>query len=239
MATEPGPPDEVAPALLLLLFSFETRSGHPSSSNARTYLACGSLARCEMCQRFLKYAPVLPLALTVVAGCERTTSSPTAPGPSFGESASLTAEPLAVRPEFLPAPVCETRPAFGVRLSISIAGGSGLMIRGFQFVFTDRFGARTFPEALPIPFATAASFPSSSPIPTPGGAALPGTSPVTIPGASPVQNLFVPPRASRVLAFFVRFACDVLPEGTLLVTADADTSGGNLRASEMRIRIGN
>jgi len=192
-----------------------------------------------MCQRFLRYAPVLLYVVTLAAGCGRTNGSPTSPTPSVQPTASMTAEPVAVRPDFLPTPVCLTRPAFGIRLSIRISGGEGLILRGLQLAFTDRFGGRALPEGFPIPTATAASFPPASPIPIPGAAALPGTSPIPIPNGPPVHGVFVPPGSSRTLPFFVRFDCGVIPDGTLLVTADAGDSNGQFQLSQMKIRVGN
>jgi hypothetical protein len=158
--------------------------------------------------------------VTFAGGCSRMPATPAGPAEGTGQQASITAEPRSARPDFLPTPTCPTRPAFGVRLSIIIRGSHGLTLRGFRFQFIDRLGGRTLPEVIPIPTPSAtSSLPSSSPIPIPGFAALPASPPVL--GGLP---------------FFVRFGCNVIPEGTLLVTADAGHEAFEM--PEVRIRIG-
>ena len=155
-----------------------------------------------MPQHIIKYAPVLlSLTLVAAAGCARSSDTPTAPA-SPGFETALTAEPLSARPEFLPG-VCAGRPAFGVRVFISLRGRD-LALSGLRFQFIDVVGTRTLPEVirLPSPSSAAASLPSASPLTVPGIAALP---PLPVTGVMP---------------FFARFGCGVVPEGTLVISGD-------------------
>jgi hypothetical protein len=169
--------------------------------------------------RFRRYAPVVLLfALASAVACDRTADSPTSPELVRQVQTSITAEPRSVQPEFLTSPACVGRRPFGARVTVIVEGRDGLILRDLRFAFVDRFGTRTLPEVIPIPTASS-SIPSSSPISIPGVAALPSASPVLGP-----------------LPFFVRFGCDVIPEGTLIITAEA--VGRAMEATEMRVQIG-
>lgn len=168
--------------------------------------------------RFHFYAPILLLLAPMMAGCGRLSASPTDPEPPTALQGSITAEPPTARPEFLHSPACSASPAFSFVLRINVGGGPGLKLHGFGFLFIDRFGARTLPEVTPIPTPSAFSMPSSSPVPVPGF--------VRVPAASAGTGQF---------PFFVKFGCDLVPEGTLIVTAD---TGGASEKMELRIQVG-
>ena len=172
-----------------------------------------------MYRRLPSYAPVLLfMAILMTTGCDRAADPPTTPAAVDAPRSALTAEPEAVKPEFVSSAGCITRPAFFVRIWIRLHGTTGIFVHGLRFHFVDDFGTRVLPEVMPIPSpaSTPSSIPTSSPVPVPGIAALP----------SPF-----PPAGS--VPFFVRFGCGVFPEGTLFINADHERGG-----SSMRIRIG-
>jgi hypothetical protein len=155
-----------------------------------------------MYQRTIRYAPVfLSLAVLTLVGCESGGDTPTAPA-SRGLQASITAEPLSARPEFLPV-VCQGLPAFGVRVIINLRGPD-VVLSGLRFQFIDLVGTRTLPEVirLPTPSSSVSSIPTTTPVTLPGIAALP------------------PLPTSTTIPFFARFGCGIRPEGTLIVTGD-------------------
>src|SRR5215204_5377648 len=127
-----------------------------------------------MYQRFLRYPPVLLFVMSLVAvACDRGSIVPTSPA-APGVEASLSAEPLSARPEFLPSFNCFDRQPFGVRVIISLRGRN-VVLRGLSFAFVDLVGTRTLPDVirLPSPSSTLTSIPTATPISLPGIAALP------------------------------------------------------------------
>ncbi len=170
-----------------------------------------------MYQHAPRYAPfflILLLVAAAAAGCNRSADTPTSPStPSL--QASITAEPLSAKPEFLNGPVCDGRVSFGVRVFISFRGPV-VVLRTLRFQFVDLLGRRSTPDvfSLPSPSAAASSLPLSSPVTMPGIAALP-----PLPSDSP-------------LGFFARFGCGIVPEGTLIITGD-----DNGRRSEARVMV--
>ena len=171
-----------------------------------------------MYARFHICAPILLLLAPMMAGCGRLSASPTDPEAPTALQGSITAEPLQARPEFLHSPACSASPAFSFVLRINVGGGPGLTLHGFRFLFIDRLGARALPEVTAIPTPSGFSMPSSSPVPVPGF--------VRVPAASAGTGQF---------PFFVKFGCDLVPEGTLIVTAD---TGGASQKLELRIQVG-
>lgn len=177
-----------------------------------------------MSVRLPTYAAIsLVLVFLTSPACSPNSITPTSPNTTTNLK-SLSAEPEMVRPEFVSNPSCLTHQAFGVRL-IVIIGGEDLIVRGIRFGFTDRFGNRSLPDV----FSTTAgstSIPSSGPVPFPGAAVLPNVSAIPIPGSSPITGMLVPDAQRLSLPFFLRFGCDVFPEGTIVITLDtADTVG--------------
>ena len=190
-------------------------------------------------------AGLLFVALAITAGCDRVAVSVTAPGGDAGGGSmqsSFAAEPATVSPEFVNTPGCTGHPAFIAQLSLVVGGPHDVIVRGLRFGFTDRFGAGSLPEIIPIPsrasLPPAPSLPGGSPIPIPGSAALPGASPIPIPGAPPIDGLFVPNGTYRSLPFRLRFGCGVLGDGTLVITADTADRNGRFSTSNVRVRIG-
>jgi hypothetical protein len=171
-----------------------------------------------MYARFHIYAPLMLLVVPAMVGCGRISASPTDPAAPTALQGSITAEPVSARPQFLHSPACFASPAFSFVLRITVGGGPSLELHGFRFLFIDRLGARTFPEVTPIPTPSAFSLPSSSPVSVPGF--------VRVPAASAGTGLF---------PLLVKFGCDVVPEGTLIVTAE---TGGASQKLELRIQVG-
>jgi hypothetical protein len=171
-----------------------------------------------MYARFHFYAPMLLLLAPLMAGCGRLSASPTDPEAPTALQGSITAEPLKARPEFLHSPACLASPAFSFVLKINVGSGAGLTLHGFRFLFIDRLGGRTLPEVTSIQIPSSGfSMPSSSPVTVPGF--------VRVPAASAGTGQF---------PFSLRFGCDVMPEGTLIVTAEA----GKSQNLEVRIQVG-
>jgi hypothetical protein len=187
---------------------------------------------------------LLFLPLVAAAACDRTELTLTGPAPSalLPLQSSFSAEPRSILPEFLPTGSCVTRPAFGLRLSVIIGGGEVVILRGLRFGFNDRFGASAFPDVFPIaslsaPPVQSPGIPTSSPISLPGIAALPA-SPIPIPGSSPIDGILIAAGTSRTLPFFLRFGCGLVPDGTLVITADAADANGRFETPQMRVRVG-
>lgn len=168
------------------------------------------------------------LAATLLIGCERRSAGPTSPAAAEGIQPAISVEPLSVHPEFLATPSCVTRPAFGVRLSILLRS-HGPFVRGLRFRFLDRFGRQTLPEVTLM----SSLFPTTATLPTPS--TLPSSSPMPIPGVAPLPS--VAP-SSGILPFFVRFGCDVFPDGTLIIGVNENGHDGNEVTSELRVRVG-
>jgi len=170
-----------------------------------------------MCQHAPRYTAFLLFLVLLAAGvasaCDRTADTATSPS-APGLQASITAEPLAAKPEFLNGPFCNGRSAFGVRVFIRLLGRN-LLLRGLRFQFVDLFGNRILPEVITLPSASASAsslpFPSSSPIALPGIAALPP----------------LPP--TEPMGFFARFGCGIVPQGTLIITGDHDGGSSQVR----------
>ena len=189
--------------------------------------------------------PLLFVLLVATTAC-RTDVAVTGPSPAFETSSvqsRLGVEPLNVRPEFLHGGSCVDSRPFGVRVGLVVRGGHEVILRGLRFSFIDRFGATAMPLVIPIPSLTTpvahvSTIPTSSPVPMPGIAALPGLSTIPMPNASPISGIVFAAGTSRVLPYFVRFGCDVFPEGFLVIVADAGDRAGRFSTSELRVRIG-
>jgi hypothetical protein len=187
-----------------------------------------------MSVRLPTYAAIALVLLFVSAtACSRGSATVTSPDTTTNLKASLTVEPAAVRPEFLPGLGCAGLAAFGVQLTV-IVGGDDLIVRGIRFSFTDRFGRRMTPDA----FATAAptTLPSSSPIPF-GRTTIPTNSPIPVPGFPPFNGTRVVPHHKLTQPFFLRFGCDVLPEGSIVVVVDTSDIVGRTGRSEVEVSV--
>jgi hypothetical protein len=189
-----------------------------------------------MDERFPTCAPVvLALLLTASLACDSTTglTEPARAGAAL--RSSFTAEPLVVRPEFLPDSLCTRRSAFGVRINVIVAPGEDLILRGLRFAFVDRFGDRALPDVFPTPQGS--FIPASLPVPFPGVAPLPSRAPIPIPGSPPIEGLLVSARTARDLAFFLRFGCGVFPEGIILIEGELNDRNGRPENAELRVTV--
>lgn len=183
---------------------------------------------------FRKYVlVVLVSAFLGTAGCsDSEPAGATAPSPVA--AATVTAEPMKIRPEFLPSSSCGNRPAFRGGLSIIVGTTDELILRGLQFHFVDRFGARTSPLVSP----TSAFAGVTTSIPTSGPVPIPGSSPITIPGASPVHGVLLSANTFRTLPFAFEFGCGVHADGTLLINVETSDRKGRRGRSEVRVSVG-
>ena len=189
-----------------------------------------------MFERSPKYpAVMLALLLAAVTACNRTSASPTTPAAADAAlKPSFTAEPLKVRPEFLPRGSCTGRSPFGVRITVVVGAGEDFILRGLSFSFTDRFGGRSLPDVFPTPDGS--SIPTSAPIPFPGFAPLPTRGPIPIPGSPPIDGVLVG-RTVRELPFFLRFGCGLVPDGTIVIVIDLNDRRGRPDRAEMEVRV--
>ena len=195
-----------------------------------------------MARFFRKYVAVVLVSATLgSAACSGSEPAGLA-APSPVAAATVKAEPVAIRPEFLPATSCFSRPPFRGGLVVIVGSTDDLILRGLQFNFTDRLGTRTSPLVSPAAaFSTATtSIPVSGPIPipAPGFVAIPGSSAITIPGSAPVHGVFLPANTSRQLAFDFEFGCGVLAEGSLVITVETTDRNGRRGASDVRVSVG-
>ena len=110
-----------------------------------------------------------------------------------------------------------------------------MILRGLRFSFVDRFGATTLPQVVPVP--SPLEIPTTTPVTLPGIAALPGLSPITMPGSTPITGLIFAGGTSNVLHYFVHFGCGVVPDGVLIISADAGDRSGRFSTSELRVRV--
>jgi hypothetical protein len=189
-----------------------------------------------MSVRLPTYAAIsLVLVLLSASACNRGSASVTSPATTTNLKAALAVEPAVLRPEILNDVTCPAAAAFGIRLNV-IVGGDDLIIRGVRFIFSDRLGRRLIPEAFSSG-AGSTSIPSSAPIPFPNGSALPGSAPITIPGFPVFNGTRVIPGARLTQPFFLRFGCDVLPEGTIIVTVDHVDASGRPGLSDIQVGV--
>ena len=187
--------------------------------------------------RFSKYVLVLLFpVMGVMAGCgERESASPTSP--TALKSAHVTAEPSVATAEFVPDRSCPAGSTFGVRIVITIGGGSGVIARRMQFEFTDRFGRRAFPVVISTSTTATGSDRMPLPIPTQGSIPIPGSSPIPIPASSPSPGVQIPAGASHAVPVFLQFGCGVTAGGSLVVSVDTTDMQGFPFTSHARVRV--
>jgi hypothetical protein len=179
---------------------------------------------------------LLIVTLVSAAGCSDESGSPAAPLPVAGAGASVTAEPLSIRPEVLSQFPCPGQPAFGLGVTIVVTSHDrNVVLQSLRFALTDPSGAVEVPDVFPALLPV--SSPSARTFPIPGEALLPGSPPVGVPGSSPVRNVTIASGSPRSLPFFLRFACGIVPGGTLLVTAETTDARGAIRTSDVRIAV--
>ena len=188
-----------------------------------------------MFERSPRYpAVMLALLLAAVTACNRSSASPTTPAAAdIALKPAFTAEPLTVRPEFLPRGSCTGRAPFGVRIVVDVRAGEDFILRGLSFSFTDRFGVRSLPDVFSTPDS---SIPTSGPIPFPGFAPLPTRGPIPIPGSPPIDGVLVG-RTVQEIPFFLRFGCGLVPDGTIVIVVDLNDRRGRPERAEMEVRV--
>ena len=187
--------------------------------------------------RFPTYVSLsLCAVLLVTAACNRGGATPTSPSPTSGK-VTLTAEPMVATAQILGGEVCPAHPRFGVRVTVFV-GGPDLIVRGIRFGFADRFGRSALPEVIFLPAGSSQLLPAGAvPFGTPGFSTLPNSSPIPIPGAPPINGVLVPQRAALSLPFFLRFPCDLFPEGTLTVTGELSDRTGRPELPKMHLEV--
>jgi hypothetical protein len=194
-----------------------------------------------MYMRSPKYIAILIVpAIAAIAACgNQAPASPTAPAAI--ESALLRADPMTVKPEFLPISFCPAGPPFGFRLVITVGSGrDSFFLRRLLFNFTDHLGGFSVPAVTPLPTARIGSIPDSMPVPIPTSPSipLPSSSPIPIPGSLSLEDARIAAGASRTQAVFVQFGCGVPAGGTLVVIVDGTDSRGGAVTSRIRVRVG-
>lgn len=187
-----------------------------------------------MCRRSHRYGLLLvSFALVTAFACSTNSSSATSPTALTAESGgqySLTAEPVMLRPEFLPDVPCSSSRAFGTRVIVVVSGGSGVLVRGLRFRFTDRFGVRVFPQVRVIPGSSPMTIPVTM-IPPLMGIPIPGQAP------APPSTMSQASNAQR-FPFFLTFGCGLSTNGVVSVSTDTIDGTGRAETREIRVPLG-
>ena len=179
---------------------------------------------------------VLLLCLLLVAtlGCDQTAMVITTTGPApltatVSAGTTFGVEPSMLMPEILPG-ACGGHSPFGLRLIVTVRGDHDVTIRGMHVSYTDRFGARALPSIMPIP---------SLSTPFPSGATLPTSSPVQVPGFAsfPEAGVVVPRGSQHGFPYLMRFGCEVVPGGTIVILIETSDQHGKTETSELRVRV--
>ena len=177
--------------------------------------------------------PCLLLAATL--GCDQTAMVITTTGPTpltatVSAGASFGVEPSMLTPEILPG-ACGDHSPFGLRLVVTVRGDHDVTIRRMHFSYTDRFGARALPSIMPIPTLST---------PFPSGVTLPTSAPVQVPGFAsfPEAGVVVPRGSRHGFPYLMRFGCEVVAGGTIIIVIDTSNQQGTVETSELRVRVG-
>jgi hypothetical protein len=139
-------------------------------------------------------------------------------GPSSLGNAVFAVEPATLRPEFINGTSCVTFQPFNTR--VVIVPGSGRVVSGVGFRFTDVFGVVVVPQVSSDPSGFPVTMPSTLP-------SMPTTIP--IPGSSTSNQ--------QRMNFFLTFACGVRPQGMLIIDVKSADAGGAMQTSQMQVRI--
>lgn len=170
------------------------------------------------------YCVLLICLVCSVTACEADhTTEPTAlsgtmAGPSSVGSAVFAVEPATLRPEFINGTSCMTFRPFNTR--VVIVPGSGRVVHGVGFRFTDVFGVVVVPQVSSDPSGFPISMPSTLPT-------LPTTIP--IPGSSASNQ--------QRMTFLLGFGCGVRPQGMLIIDVKSADAGGTMQTSQMQVRL--
>jgi hypothetical protein len=175
--------------------------------------------------------PVLFLALSAAAACDRSPSvgaAPTALAVQPASSVVLTADPALLRMETIPDTSCVAGVGKGTRLVLVISGDAGTSVLGLRFRFVNA-GTSIFPEIIPIPGPQPLSvpvnaIPPQAPLPTPGVAPLPTMPPIQLP-------------QPQRLPLLATLGCGPLLDGVLVVTADVANRAGLAGTSQLQVPV--
>lgn len=198
-----------------------------------------------MYARHPKYVAVFLVSALAFTACGDS-DGPSPTGPSTIQTATMTAEPALLVPQFFPNAFCARFSPFGAQLTIVLRPSRDVSVRLIRFHFVDRFGARHIPGVIPIPTTSSAgafnvgsvTMPTSPTIPFPGAPApFPGSVPLPIPGVSGFDPLFVLGGHSRLLPFFLQFDCGIPADGTVFVDFDLRDDRGRASTSQLRVRL--
>ena len=185
---------------------------------------------------FYNGAGALLLSLAAAAaGCSTTNDvSPTAP--AVVDAPTMTADPVAARPEFPGRHVCPKLPDFGLRVGITFRGRHDMIVHRLRFRFKDHFGN----VALPIVISGARS-PAANlgvlPMPSQGAVTIPSSGPIPMPSSLPIEGILVSAGVSQSFNFFLEFGCGLSSNGILVVTGDLFDRKGTPFSSEATIRV--
>ena len=173
----------------------------------------------------------LVLLCALSGACSGTSAGPASPAPTGASKSILAVESGSVRPEFLPGRVCPGRPSFGTTIVILVNGDEDLILRELRFTLFDHLNARTLPEVF-----VDGVVPTAMPVPIPTGLApIPRAAPIPIPGSAPINGLLVNARRTERLPFFLRFGCDVTPQGTIEIEGTFHDRGGRPQNGEAKV----
>jgi hypothetical protein len=197
---------------------------------------------------FRKFVP-LALLITIVSTASSCSDSddPSPTAPTTHVTATMTAEPMVVTPEFVPNASCRTVPAFRTSLVVVVAGDRDLILRNLRFSFTDRLGGTTLPVVIAVvttsvltsvPNSMPVPMPNTSPITIPGTMPIPGSSAVAVPGSPAVDGVVVLAGTSRRLPLVLEFGCGVPSAGSLTVIAEMMDRDGTPRNQRTTVRLG-
>jgi hypothetical protein len=177
----------------------------------------------------------LVLLCALSGACSSTSAGPASPAPTGASKSILAVESGSARPEFLPGRDCPGRPSFGTTIVILVSGDEDLILRELRFTLFDRFHVRTQPDVFSIVDGVV---PTALPVPIPAGLApIPRTAPIPIPGSAPITGLLVNARRPERLPFFLRFGCDITPQGTIEIEGTLHDRGGRPRDEELRVAL--
>jgi len=175
---------------------------------------------------------LVSLALATAAACSSNSSSATGPTTLSAESGArtnLTAEPVTLRPEFLPNVPCSSSPAFGTRVIVVVSGGPGVSVRSLRFRFTDLFGVRALPQVRVIP--------GSSPMTMPAGM-IPPLMGIPIPGlAPPPASTMLQAANAQRFPFFLSFGCGLSTTGIVAISTDTMDRMGRPQTLEISVPL--
>lgn len=184
------------------------------------------------------YVLGLLLSATVASlGCGRAEFT-AATMPSTAQAVSLSVEPAAIAPVFVPGSSCLARPSFDLRFVVRLSGPANVYFHRVRFRFEDRFGRVEVPRvSLAAGSSLSASFlPNSGSVPIPSGSGLPSSTSIPLPSATTLPGLVMSFGDARQLPLSLQFDCGVAPSGTLIIVVDFDDHG-RPSSSETRVSV--